>query len=69
MSNYVSYAWFTSRQSGFGGINISVPKDIKNIQDVKKISKWLKEEVVKDDYGERASCVVISFQKYQGEEG
>jgi hypothetical protein len=68
VSNYVSYAWFTSRCSGYGGINIFNPKDITSIEDVQNISKWLGEEVVKDKYGEKASCVVLSFQKYQKSE-
>lgn len=68
MSNYISYAFFTGRQSGFGGINIESPKDIKDIYDVQAISKWLGEEVVRDKYGEKASCVVLSFQRYQKEQ-
>jgi hypothetical protein len=67
MSNYVSYAWFTSRQSGFGGININIPEKIICIEDVQGISKWLGDEVVKDAYGEKASCVVLNFQPYQKE--
>lgn len=65
MSNYISYAWFTSKQNGFGGINITSPKRITSIDDVQGVSKWLSEEVVVDAYGEKASCVVLSFQEYQ----
>jgi hypothetical protein len=69
VGNYVSYAWYTSRQSGFGGINIFNPKNIENIDDVQAISRWLSEDVVKDKYGEKASCVVLSFQRYQTKQG
>ena len=69
MNNYVSYAWFTSKQSGFGGINIVNPENISCIDDVQIISKWLSDEVVKDKYGEKANCVVLTFQKYQKEKG
>lgn len=66
MSNFVSYAWYTSRQSGFGCLEVTSPKDISTIQDIQKISKWLGDEVVKDKHGEKASCVVLSFQRFQG---
>lgn len=65
MSNYISYAWYTSKQSGFGGINITEPRKIASIGDVQDITKWLSDEMIKDKYGEKANCVVLSFQEYQ----
>ncbi len=63
--NFVSYAWFTKNQSGFGSINITEPENITCIQDTNDIARWLSEEVVKDKYGEKAAVCVLSFQKYQ----
>jgi hypothetical protein len=65
LGNFVSYAWFTSTQSGFGCIYMKNPASIKNMDDVKGVNDYITSKLIKDKNYKDAKCVVINFQKFQ----
>lgn len=62
ISYFVSYAFYSEKQSGFGSIHIKLTYKIKSYDDIIGIKKYLDLEV-KDAYGEKCECAVINYIK------
>ena len=59
---FVSYAFFSKRQNGFGNVQIKLPCEIGCMSDIVEINNYLSNNV-KDEHGEKVNAVVLNYIK------
>lgn len=57
---FVSYNYSSSRQTGFGSIEMNLSIKIKSYKDVKAIIEWLNNSI-KDEYNNKCKCIVLNY--------
>jgi hypothetical protein len=57
---FVSYAYFSTKQSGFGAIEMLLTNKIKKYSDIKLIVEFLNKEI-RDGDGNNCDCVVQNY--------
>lgn len=60
MDYFVSYNWFSDKQTGSGSIKITFSGEINDYQDITIIKEHI-DNITQDDHGNKIRCVIMNY--------